>query len=209
MQRAMHGTTIVGEEETMSACWTKRWKALAGVAGAALLLAAAPVWAASKEKEQSEIQKACKDTLKRLYKVQPSAKKAIAGAAGYAVFNNFGMKILIAGGGSGKGVAVDNKTKKVTYMKMVEVQAGLGMGIKKFSVVWVFQTPETLKEFVDAGWELGAQSSAAATTSGEGGSLSGAISPSPGVWLYQLVNDGLALELTAKGTKYYKDDDLN
>jgi hypothetical protein len=31
----------------------------------------------------------------------------------------------------------------------------------------------------------------------------------PGVWLYQLTGDGLALELTAKGTKYYKDGDLN
>jgi hypothetical protein len=28
-------------------------------------------------------------------------------------------------------------------------------------------------------------------------------------WLYQLTDDGLALELTAKGTKYYKDDALN
>jgi hypothetical protein len=31
----------------------------------------------------------------------------------------------------------------------------------------------------------------------------------PGVYLYQITDDGLALELTAKGTKYYKDDDLN
>lgn len=36
-----------------------------------------------------------------------------------------------------------------------------------------------------------------------------AMSVSPGVWLYQLTETGLALELTAKGTKYYKDDDLN
>ena len=27
--------------------------------------------------------------------------------------------------------------------------------------------------------------------------------------LYQLTDTGVALELTAKGTKYYKDDDLN
>jgi hypothetical protein len=27
--------------------------------------------------------------------------------------------------------------------------------------------------------------------------------------VYQLTDDGLALELTAKGTKYYRDDDLN
>jgi len=31
----------------------------------------------------------------------------------------------------------------------------------------------------------------------------------PGVGLYQLTSDGLALELTAKGIQYYKDADLN
>ena len=36
-----------------------------------------------------------------------------------------------------------------------------------------------------------------------------AIAVAPGVWLYQLTDKGVALELTAKGTKYYKDDDLN
>jgi len=45
--------------------------------------------------------------------------------------------------------------------------------------------------------------------SGEGAALAGAMSIKPGVWLYQLTDDGLALELTAKGTKYYKDDNLN
>ena len=43
----------------------------------------------------------------------------------------------------------------------------------------------------------------------QGGAFAGAMSVSPGIWLYQLTDDGLALELTAKGTKYYKDDDLN
>ena len=37
----------------------------------------------------------------------------------------------------------------------------------------------------------------------------GAVSVSPGVWLYQVSGDSLALELTAKGTKYYKDSALN
>jgi len=35
------------------------------------------------------------------------------------------------------------------------------------------------------------------------------VSVSPGVWMYQLTDKGLALELTGKGTKYFKDDDLN
>jgi len=165
--------------------------------------------AKEKEKARADIQKMEKETLARLYKAQPSAKGAVEKAAGYAVFSNFGMKIFVAGGGSGKGIAVSNATKKKTYMKMVEVQAGLGMGIKKFRLVWVFENQKGLDSFIESGWELGAQTTAAAQASGQGAGLAGAMSIAPGIWLYQLTDDGLALELTAKGTKYYKDGDLN
>jgi hypothetical protein len=62
---------------------------------------------------------------------------------------------------------------------------------------------------VESGWDFGAQATAAAKAGSEGGGLTGAVSVSPGVWLYQLTDSGLALELTAKSTKYLKDDDLN
>ena len=54
--------------------------------------------AASKAEMQQEIRTTTRETLTRLYKSAPGARKAIEGAAGYAVFSNFGMKILIAGG---------------------------------------------------------------------------------------------------------------
>jgi lipid-binding SYLF domain-containing protein len=165
--------------------------------------------ARKKDKARADIDKMSDATLSRLYKAQPQAKTAVAKAAGYAVFSNFGMKILFAGGGSGQGVVVSNATKKRTYMKMVEVQAGLGMGVKKFRLVWVFENRKDLDAFINSGWELGGQTSAAAQASGQGASFAGAMSIAPGVWLYQLTDDGLALELTAKGTKYYKDGDLN
>lgn len=186
-----------------------RVSALAGFVILALLLMALPAWGASKAEKQKEVQKMSRDTLARLYKAQPSAKKAVEGAAGYATFSNFGMKIFVAGGGSGSGMAVDNKTKKATYMKMVEVQAGLGMGIKKFRVVFVFDTQKALNDFVNSGWEFGGQTTAAAKSGDQGLALAGAISVAPGVWMYQLTDTGLAAELTGKGTKYYKDGDLN
>ena len=164
---------------------------------------------AKADKERQQIRTTAKDILARLYKAQPSAKAAVEKAAGHAVFSNFGMKILVAGSGTGKGVAVDNKTKKETFMKMVELQAGLGFGVKKFSLIWVFETPQTLSTFINSGWELGGQTSAGAKAGDKGAALQGALPVSPGVWVYQLTDTGVALELTAKGTKYYKDDDLN
>jgi lipid-binding SYLF domain-containing protein len=165
--------------------------------------------AASKEESRAEVRKAADQALAAVYKVQPSARKAVESAAGYAAFSNFGMKILVAGSGTGKGMAVNNKTKASTYMKMAEVQAGLGFGVKKFQLVWVFETDEGLNKFVNAGWEIGAQATASAKTGDKGASYQGAVSVAPGVWLYQVSGDSLALELTAKGTKYYKDSDLN
>ncbi|PWT89842.1 MAG: hypothetical protein C5B55_10675 [Blastocatellia bacterium] len=147
--------------------------------------------------------------MERLYKAKPSARAGIKAAAGYAVFTSKSLKILVGGGGKGQGIAVDNATQKITYMKMREIQAGLGMGAKKFSVIFVFETKDGLQRFIDNGWEFGGQTTAAAKSGDGGGSLQGATSVSPGVWMYQLTDKGLALELTAKGTKYSKDDDLN
>jgi len=190
---------------------------LVATAASAILMGslffAAPGWAAKKEatkaQKQAEIRKTVNETLNRLYKMQPSSKGAIEKAAGYAVFSNFGMKIFVAGSGSGKGIAVNNATKKETFMKMLEVQAGLGFGMKKFRLVWVFQTEEALNSFVNSGWELGTQATASAQYDAKGAGLAGAVAISKDVWLYQLTDDGLAVEITAKGTKYYKDDDLN
>jgi lipid-binding SYLF domain-containing protein len=161
------------------------------------------------DKERQEIRNRTKEILAQLYKAEPKAKANIQKAAGYAAFSNFGMKIFVAGSGTGKGVAVDNKTKKEIFMKMIELQAGLGFGVKKFSLVWVFEKPDALATFVNSGWELGGQASAAAKAGEKGAAFQDALAIAPGVWLYQLTEKGVALELTAKGTKYYKDDDLN
>jgi lipid-binding SYLF domain-containing protein len=175
------------------------------------LAAAVPAAAlgATKEEQRADIMRSSQAALDAVYKAAPSARKAVEAAYGYAAFSNFGMKILLAGGGSGKGIAVNNKTKTRTYMRMAEVQAGLGMGVKKFQLVWVFETSNAFNEFVNSGWTLGGQATASAKAGDQGTSFQGAVTVAPGVWLYQMTGDSLALELTAKGTKYYKDGELN
>jgi len=162
-----------------------------------------------KENEQKEVRATAQDTLQRLYKADPKAKAALEGAAGYAAFANMGVKILVAGSGKGQGIAVNNKSKKETFMKMLELQAGLGFGVKKFRVVFVFDNDKAFDSFVNSGWQFGGQSTAALKTEDKGGAMAGAASVSDGVWMYQLTDKGVAVEITAKSTKYYKDDDLN
>lgn len=147
--------------------------------------------------------------LKQLYEAQPKAKDVIEKSVGYATFSNFGMKILIAGGGTGSGVVINKSNKKPIFMNMAEVQAGLGLGIKSFQNIFVFQNEAALNEFVNSGWTFGGQVTAAAKYEKDGGALQDATVVAPGVLMYQLTDSGLAAEITGKGTKYYKNTDLN
>ena len=146
--------------------------------------------------------------LKQLYAAQPKAKDLIEKSAGYATFSNFGMKILIAGGGTGSGVVL-GKDKKPVYMNMAEVQAGLGIGIKSFQNIFVFQTDAAMNDFVNSGWTFGGQVTAAAKYEKDGDAYQDATVVAPGVLMYQLTDSGLAAEITGKGTKYYKNTELN
>ena len=105
--------------------------------------------------QRQEILKKSDDILKQLYAAQPKTKELVEKSAGYATFSNFGMKILIAGGGSGSGVVINKSNSKPVYMNMAEVQAGLGMGIKSFQNIFIFQTEAALNDFVNSGWTLG------------------------------------------------------
>jgi lipid-binding SYLF domain-containing protein len=53
-------------------------------------------------------------------------------------------------------------------MKMIEVQAVLGMGIKTFQTVFVFETKDAMDHFVNNGWEFGGQATAAAKSGTQG-----------------------------------------
>jgi lipid-binding SYLF domain-containing protein len=172
----------------------------------------APLLAAEESEilqERYRIREVGQESLSTLYEIQPSARYVIENAAGYGVFSTFGIRIFFAGGGTGKGFVHNNRTKRYTYMRMVQVQGGLGFGASKDRVIWVFETQKALTDFVSSGWDFGAKAQAAAMVQDTGGMFSGAISVAPGVYIYRLTETGLAAELTVSGTKYFKDPDLN
>lgn len=148
-------------------------------------------------------------TLQDLYKAQPGAKTAVAKSAGYAVFNNMGTNVLLLSTARGAGIAVESKTKQETFMKMISAGGGLGLGVKDYRVIFIFENKAAFDRFLNSGWSGTGQADAAAKAGKEGGAYSGATEISPGVWVYQITKNGLALQLTLQGTKYYKDDDLN
>jgi lipid-binding SYLF domain-containing protein len=159
--------------------------------------------------KRDKTRKMTNKTLKDLYKLRPTSQAAIEKSAGYAVFNNMGANVLLLSTARGAGMAVNAKTKQETFMKMVSVGGGLGLGVKDYRVIFVFENDKALSRFLDSGWSGSAQADAAAKAGNTGGAYSGATEVDPGVWVYQITKNGLALQLTLQGTKYYKDDDLN
>jgi lipid-binding SYLF domain-containing protein len=175
----------------------------------ALICASAAGAKDKNEEKREKTRKMAAQTLQDLYKLQPTAKAAIEKSAGYAVFNNMGTNLLLVSTARGAGIAVDSRTKQETFMKMVSAGAGLGMGVKDYRVIFIFENDKGLAQFLNSGWSGSGQADAAAKAGKSGGAYSGAVEAAPGVWVYQITKNGLALQLTLQGTKYYKDDDLN
>ena len=156
-----------------------------------------------------QVREMAQDALASLYEILPGARRAIERSAGYAVFSTFGVKLFFAGGTTGKGLVVNKRTGRQTFMKMAQVQGGLGFGVSKDRLIFVFANEQALRNFIDQGWEFGAQVNVSAMTGGQGGMFTGAAPIAPGVYLYQLTDTGLSATLTVSGTKFFKDGDLN
>ena len=148
------------------------------------------------------------EVLSELYAIKPDVRAQIREASGYGVFDNANVNVILASFGGGVGLVHDNRNNQETFMKMGEVGVGLGAGVKDFRVVFVFHNGAALDRFVNEGWSFGGQADAAAKA-GDLGAAVGGEAILDNVSVYQLTQSGLALQATVKGTRYWKDEDLN
>ena len=161
-----------------------------------------------KAKKQAEVRKATQNSLQKFYKADPKLKDAVAKSPGYAVFTTYGISFIFGGAG-GKGLATDNKTKKLTYMDMAQASAGLQVGAAESETLIIFKNAQALQTFIDKGWEA---SGGAVAQAGAGGKSAG---PDAGAQViadaqyYTLTKNGLQAGVAVAGTKYWKDKDLN
>lgn len=192
----------------------KKFAALTVLALAAVLLGG-PVQsaraAAGDEPAKAKIRTMRDSVLAELYQIHPEAKSRVKDAAGYAVFSNVGINLVLASFAGGHGIVVKRGTFKdsETFMKMASAGLGFGMGVKDFRAVFVFRDVAKLEAFVEHGWDFSGQADVAAKSDDKGAALAGAQTVMPGVDVYQITKNGLALQATLQGTKYWKDKDLN
>lgn len=160
---------------------------------------------------KAEIRAMRDEVLAELYRQRPETKLRIKKAAGYAVFSNVGVNLIFASFAGGRGVVVENGffSDTETFMKMGSAGLGLGLGVKDFRAVFVFTEKDSLRAFVDKGWDFSGQADAAAKSDKKGAATGAAAAFMPGVEVYQITKNGIALQATLQGTKYWKDKDLN
>ncbi|MDD5634727.1 MAG: hypothetical protein PHW46_05590 [Candidatus Omnitrophica bacterium] len=150
------------------------------------------------------------EVLRELYKARPGAKAEIAHAKGYAVFTSLNVNVFLASVSGGRGVLHENGLfGRDTFMCMGQAGVGLGLGVKDFRAVFIFNDRSVMEKFLKEGWQFGAEADAAAKGGGAGAATSGAIEIAPGLRAYQLTENGLALQATVKGTKYWRDAFVN
>lgn len=174
-----------------------------------IIMFSSSLYAATPAKQRSELSKESQATLQMLYKAHPKSKAKIGASYGYATFQSFGVNLIFFSAAGGSGLAHENKSGKNTYMNMASGGVGLGLGVKDFRAIFIFDNKKVFESFVNSGWEANAQADAAAKSDGKGGAFDGAVTVQPGLTLYKLTKNGLAIQATIQGTKYWKDGDLN
>jgi lipid-binding SYLF domain-containing protein len=161
------------------------------------------------QKKRTEVRKMRDQALASIYKQRPELKARVAAAPGYAVFTDYGITFIFVGGAGGSGIAVDNKTRKETFMNMGQASAGLGLGVKDVRLLLIFKTRKAFEYFVDKGWEFGGGGTAAASVADKGASTAAGADFGEQVEKYGIAKNGLMFETTLTGTKYWKSSDLN
>lgn len=163
------------------------------------------------EKTRKAFQKSKSNAVQEMYKAYPDSQAKMANAYGYAAFSNTGVNLFLLSSGNGGGVAHNNATGKEHYVKMISIGAGVGIGLKKYHAVFIFEDKAAYDYFLEVGWTADGQADATAETGkeGEGGSINAGMNVSRGVTLYQMSDKGLALQATVQGVKYIVSDKLN
>src|SRR3954470_2663709 len=70
--------------------------------------------------------------LATVYAKHPEARSAVEGAPGYMAIEGIAWGIGFLGSGGGYGVATDNATKQVTYIRLFHFMPGFGIAGKGY-----------------------------------------------------------------------------
>ena len=166
-----------------------------------LVLAGCSAKGDTPSEQRNSILQMRQETLSALYGQKPAIRQEVSRAKGYAVFSNLNNNLFLLSAGSGYGVLRDNRTGRDTYMKMATAGFGVGLGIKQFKAVIIFNETAALDRFITSGFDAGAQADLAAKAADDGKVVvsEAANADFQRVKVYQLTEQGLAAQATLQG----------
>ncbi len=168
---------------------------------------AKPMSAQDKAKARDEIRANAGKALEQFYASDPKIKEQVARAAGYGVFNTYGVS-LVLGGAGGTGLVHENATKKDWYMRVAQASAGAQLGAAQNETLIVFPTKKSLTDFVEKGWVGSATGGGSAGAVGKSTGGGGGVGTG-GTSIYTMTKNGLQAGGGVEGAKYWKDKALN
>ena len=157
-----------------------------------------------RESKKMKIDETAQEALNTLFASNSKAEDLFEMSYGWAVFDNLKLAFGFSGGG-GNGVAKIRVSGDKTYMKMGTAGIGVGLGVNKYQVVFLFQDSRTFANFVENGWQADATASAVAGQTG----AEAKTDFSNGMAIYQITDTGLMAHADIAGTKYWKNKKLN
>jgi len=182
------------------------------------LLAIAPLACRTPEGEtpdekRASVRKMRTQALADLYKDLPASQGVVDRSVGYAVFSSIGTNFGLISSARGYGILKDKSSGKDTYMDMLSLGGGVGLGVRDFRVLFVFLDRDAMKRFVEQGLEFGGQANATATSEEEEGIDMNAAqnleSVTAKVMVFQITKAGVVGQATLQGTRYTIDEELN
>lgn len=163
---------------------------------AALMIAAAPAYAASKAK----IDRRTDNALAAFREEVKGADAVLAKAAGVLVFPSIKKAGIGIGGEYGEG-ALRVGGKSVGYYSTASASIGFQLGAQARRQIIVFLDPAALTKFRDSdGWEVGVDASVTVITVGAGGSIDATQLNQP-IVAFVFDSKGLMYNLSLEGSK--------
>ncbi|MCC6216998.1 MAG: hypothetical protein IT376_19215 [Polyangiaceae bacterium] len=172
----------------LAACGGAGWEPRSPASGGTEVARTSPA-----ERAESEVEGAVEELLAH----DPSMARFFDEAYGFAVFPSVGKGGAGIGGAYGRGYVYERGVP-VGTTSLAQVTVGFQLGGQAFTEVLFFQDERALREFQQGNFELGAQASAVAVTSGASADASYA----DGVAVFTLVKGGLMYEATVAGQKF-------
>lgn len=147
--------------------------------------------------ERSRLTEEVTEAVAKFVKADPSVKKEMTAAAGYAVFPGVGKGGMGIGGARGTGQVLGNG-KALAKVTLTQVTVGFQLGGQKYAELILFENQEALNRFMSGAFTMAAQASAVAAASGAAANAK----YSNGVKVVTMAIGGLMYEATVGGQKF-------